>query len=113
MSRLTYRSLCLCLASLFLTCSSTIAAGLQAGAAKVDITDYKAGPVHDPSFAKALVVTSGTQTLVLLTLDAVAVGEIGRIGDGFLGNVRRQLQKELGIDPGSIIINASHCHGTV
>lgn len=113
MSRSSYFSFCLCLASLFVICSSITAANLRAGVAKVDITDYKAGPVHDPSFAKALVVTGDTHTLVLITLDAVAVGEIGRIGNGFLGTVRRQLHKELGIDPTSIIINASHCHGTV
>lgn len=89
------------------------AVGLRAGVSKVDITDYKAGPVHDPSFAKALVIKSDEEILVLVTLDAVAVGEIGRIGNGFMANLRTQLQKELGVKPESIVVNASHCHGIV
>lgn len=89
------------------------AAGLSAGVAKIDITDYKAGPVYDPSFAKALVVQDGATSVVIITVDAVAIGEIGRIGNGFLGAVRGQLQKELGVDPSHVVINASHCHGVV
>ncbi len=93
--------------------SPLAAAVLRAGVARVDITDYKAGPVHDPSFAKALVIQSEEETLILITLDAVAVGEIGRIGNGFMANLRAQLQKELGVKPESIVVNASHCHGIV
>lgn len=89
------------------------AAGLRAGVGKVDITDYKAGPVNDPSFAKALVVQDDATTLMLVTVDAVAIEEIGRIGKGFMATVRGQLQKELGIHPANVVINASHCHGTV
>ena len=37
----------------------------------------------------------------------------GGFGNGFLPNVRAQLQKELGIPPSSVLINASHCHGVV
>jgi hypothetical protein len=43
----------------------------------------------------------------------VAIGEIGRIKNDFLGNVRAALQKELRIDPSNVAINASHCHGVV
>jgi len=86
---------------------------LRAGVAKVDVTDRTAGPVNDPLYAKALVLMSGGTTVVLITVDAVAIGEIGRIGDGFLTEVRGQLQKEFGILPGSVVVNASHCHGIV
>ena len=86
---------------------------LRAGVAKVDVTDRTAGPVNDPLYAKALVLMGGGTTVVLITVDAVAIGEIGRIGDGFLAEVREQLQKEFGISPASVVVNASHCHGTV
>ena len=89
------------------------AAELRAGVAKVEITDRAAGPVNDPLFAKALVVKSDSTAAVLITIDAVAVGEIGRIGNGFLATVRGQLEKELGVAPASVLITTSHCHGVV
>jgi hypothetical protein len=85
---------------------------LRAGVAKVDITD-RTGPVNDPSFAKALVLKSDQTTLVLITIDAVAIGEIGRIKNGFLADVRGQLDKKLGVPPSNVVITASHCHGLV
>ncbi len=88
------------------------AANLCAGAAKVDITD-RTGPVNDPCYAKALVLKSGETTAVLITVDAVAIGEIGRIGNGFLATVRGALEKDFGIPPSNVVINASHCHGVV
>jgi len=84
----------------------------MAGAAKVDITDER-GPVNDPLYARALVLKSGGTTAVLVSIDAVAIGGIGRIKDDFLPNVRTTLQKELGIAPGNTLFNASHCHGLV
>lgn len=93
---------------LLLFSSLPIHAEILAGIAKVDITD-RTGPVNDPCFAKALVLKSGETTAVLVTVDAVAIGGIGRIGNGFLANVR----KELGDLADEVIINASHCHGIV
>lgn len=85
---------------------------LRAGAAKVEIT--KPGmPANDALYVKALVLKTATTTAVLITLDAVAVGEIGHIGNDYLGKVRARLQKEHAIPPGSVIVNASHCHGIV
>src|SRR5262245_25544166 len=55
------------------------AAELLAGVAKVDITNTKAGPVNDPLYVKALVLKSASTTTVLVTLDAVAIAEIGYI----------------------------------
>ena len=89
------------------------AAQLLAGVAKVDITDRAAGPVNDPSYVKALVLRDGATTVVLITVDAVAIGEIGRIGNGFLPAVRAALQHELGIAPANVLVNASHCHSIV
>jgi len=89
------------------------AAQLRAGVAKADITDYTAGKPHDPLYAKALVLSDGATTAAIVTVDAVAIGQIGRIGNEFLGSVRSQLEKELGIKPSHLVVGASHCHGTV
>ncbi len=93
--------------------ASLAGAELRAGVASVDITDRAAGPVNDPSYVKALVLKDGSSTVVILTVDAVAIGEIGRIGNGYLASVRAQLQKEFGIPPSNVLINASHCHSIV
>ena len=50
---------------------------------------------NDPLYAKALILRSDHTTVVLVTVDAVAIGEIGTIGNDYLTNVRAQLQKEL------------------
>lgn len=93
--------------------TSSRAGTLQAGAAKVDITDVDAGPVNDPLYVKALAIRSEATTLVIVTVDAVAIGEIGRIGNDYLPTVRGQIQAELNIPPENVLINASHCHGVV
>lgn len=99
---------------LLLTLLAPIAsAELLAGAARVDITDYQAGPVNDPSYAKALVLKEGANIAVILTVDAVAIGEIGRIPNHFMASVREKLQKDLNIPPTSLLVNASHCHSVV
>jgi hypothetical protein len=86
---------------------------LKAGVARVEITDRDAGPVNDPSYVKALALRDGDTTAVLITVDAVAIGGLGRIPDSYLPRVRTRLQDEFGIPPGSIIVNASHCHSAV
>ena len=95
------------------TMDAALAAQLTAGVAKVDITNVDAGPVNDRLWVKALVVKSDSATAVLITLDAVAVGEIGHIKNDYLPKVRARLEKELGIKPTSVLVNASHCHGVV
>jgi hypothetical protein len=86
---------------------------IVAGVARVEITDRAAGPVNDPCYAKVLVLKNGKTTVVLITVDAVAIGQIGRIGNDFLGTVRGALEKDLGVPPASVVVNASHCHGIV
>lgn len=100
-------------ALLALAGSRTLAqpAPLRAGVAKVDITNTKVLPRNDPLYVKALVLKQDATTVVLVTLDVVAIGEIGSIGNDYLGKVRARLRKELGIAPESVIVNASHCHG--
>ncbi|WP_435007752.1 hypothetical protein P12x_005017 [Tundrisphaera lichenicola] len=89
------------------------AAPLLAGVARMEITDRAAGPVNDPCYVKAMVLKQAETTVVLITLDAVAIGEIGRIGNDFLAKVRERLEKDLGVSPSNVLINASHCHGIV
>ena len=92
---------------------ATIAADRQlwAGAAKVDITNREVGLVNDPLFVKALVIGNETTRAVIITVDAVAVAEIGSIRNDYVGNVRARLQKELKVVPANVMFNASHCHG--
>jgi len=107
-------SLALLLASsVFFQAGAGQASPLYAGVAKADITDYAAGPANDPMYVKALVLKDDSNTVALITVDAVAIGELGRIGNGFLPGVRAQLQKTLNIPPSHVIVNASHCHGVV
>lgn len=58
-----------------------------------------------------MVIHNGTATAALVTVDAVAIGQIGPVGNDYLGKVRTRIQKELSIAPGSVAVNASHCHG--
>ena len=93
--------------------AETGAAELWAGVAKADITDHEAAPVNDPLYAKALVLRNDDNTAVIVTVDAVAIGGIGRIPNDFLDNVRARLKQELNIEPANVLVNASHCHGIV
>ncbi len=94
----------------FCTSHSVDAGPLMAGAAKVDITNHEAGPVNGPLSVRALVLKQDDTIAVLLTLDVVAIGEIGSIKNDYLPAVRQQLKK-MGIKPTHVIANASHCHG--
>ena len=86
---------------------------LRAGVAKVEITDPQAKGPGDPLYVKALAVSDGETTAVLMTVDAVAIGEIGPIPNDYLRKVRSRLEKELRIQPANVMVNASHCHGIV
>ena len=92
--------------------AASIAGVLHAGAAKIDITD-ETGKVNDRLYARALALRSGDITAVLVSIDAVAIGGIGRIKNDFLPRVRAKLKNELGIAPENTLFNASHCHGLV
>jgi hypothetical protein len=107
--RILVAAFCCCLA----ISSAAFADQLRAGAAKVDVTDYEAGPVNDPLHVRALVLQSDDSTLVIVSVDAVAIGEIGPIGNDYLPAVRGRLEAELGIPATNVLVNASHCHGIV
>lgn len=103
------------LGSLFVAQASVplAAAELRAGTAVVDVTDPRAERVHDPSMAKVLLFEQAGKRGVLVTIDAVAIGGIGPIGDGFLAELRARLARDHAIPPDGVIVNASHCHAAV
>jgi len=96
-------------------------APLMAGAARVDITpDLKrfkklslggfgdrfghyATGVHDPLFARALVVARGKTKIVIVSLDAIGVP--GELTEAVLKQIA-----DLGFAPGGVVIAASHSH---
>lgn len=104
---------CFAVVNLELPSSPVIAGELRAGAAKIDITHPETVTRNERLYAKALVLSDGETTTVLITVDAVAIGEIGSIKNDFLPNVRAALERELKIKPTHVIANASHCHGVV
>ena len=86
---------------------------LRAGAAKVDITPKELTGlysvwatrftgVHDPIYARALVVDDGANTAALVALDLVEYGDSTP--------VRERIHRELGIPVDHIMISASHDH---
>jgi hypothetical protein len=93
--------------------TSAVARGqaLRAGVGRVDVTGTPDNPPDDRLYARALVLEHGTDRVVVVTLDVVAIGGIGPIGNDFLDTLRGRLRSELGIDPGCVVVNASHCHG--
>lgn len=109
----------LALALLLLTIVQVLPSGaadtgqIRAGVARVEVTDTTAGPANDPLWVKALVLKDDRTTAVIITVDAVAIENIGPIKNGYLAAVRAALKKELGIEPNSVVVNASHCHGIV
>lgn len=62
---------------------------LYAGVAKSDISTHSTErQVNDPLFAKALVLDDGNTRVVIIAMDAVAIGGICDINDNFLYDLR-------------------------
>ncbi|MGB3777450.1 MAG: neutral/alkaline non-lysosomal ceramidase N-terminal domain-containing protein [Tunicatimonas sp.] len=91
-------------------------AQLRAGVGKTDITPALDTPlegyyyerlatnVHDPLFAKALVLEDGNNTLVIVITDLVDVAPSG------FKQARARIAKDFDIPTGNIIISATHTH---
>ncbi|RIH67014.1 hypothetical protein D1164_00850 [Mariniphaga sediminis] len=91
---------------------SAEAAWLKAGVAKVDITNTDSYPaVNDSLYVKALVLENDGVRAAIITVDAVAIGGIGSIDDGYLERVRSEIERDLNIISKNILVNASHLHG--
>lgn len=87
-----------------------------AGAAKSDITPplgtfingdfitHYANNIHDPLYAKALVLRNRETTLVLVVVDICIMPK------DFLDEIKIDINKELGIRPNNILISPTHTH---
>ena len=90
--------------------------GFSAGAAQIDITPplgtiingdfvtHYANYVHDPLYAKALVLQKG------LTQIALVVVDICLMDREFLDQVKNKIERDLGIDFEHILISSTHTH---
>lgn len=106
-------SLMLCMWAMVVPVKAADTGLLRVGAAKVDITPVDltslnpiggktfAG-VHDPIYARALLLDNGKNSAAIVALDLIETGDTGE--------VRRRITKELGIPADHIIITASHDH---
>jgi hypothetical protein len=84
---------------------------LRAGVAKSDITTSAEGVlVHDPLYAKALVLDDGQTKVAIIAMDVVAIGGISEVADDFLPRLRRRIEDDLGIPGSHVLVNASHTH---
>ena len=54
---------------------------LKAGVGKVDVSRADAGPCKPPLYVRTLAVSDGETTVVLASIDAVSIGQIGHIGN--------------------------------
>jgi hypothetical protein len=84
---------------------------LLAGTAKRDITTNDAEVlVHDPLYAKALVLDDGSKIVVIIAMDVLAIGGLGDVKDDFMMKLRSRIEAELGIPGSHVLVNASHTH---
>lgn len=83
------------------------AAPLRAGvAAESILRDNPSRPVHDPLYAKALVIGDGTTKVAIVSLD------VGGASADLVAAVSARLREEPGIADVGILLNASHNHHT-
>jgi len=80
---------------------------IKAGTGKSNIT-ADCGNVNDSLYVKALVLKSNKTSLAIITLDIVAIGNIGDLSGDFYPNVKARLRTNLKID--NVLISASHNH---
>jgi hypothetical protein len=121
MTSISRHPMTLSLARYVVLCATVFAAGnagiaraeLLAGVAKVDVTHPTSKPINDRLHVRALVLRSGETQAAIITVDAVAIGEIGPISNDYLPSVRAAMQEQFRIPPTNVIVNASHCHGIV
>ncbi len=87
---------------------------LLAGIAKSDISiESPDAIVHDRMYARALVLENQNTTIVIVSMDAVAIGGICDVPDDFLPKLRHRIEAELGIDAANVLVHATHTHPPV
>lgn len=78
---------------------------LRVGVGVQNITaDAPTIPVHDPLFAKAIVLDDGGNRVVIVAVDLIFVS------DSLVRDVRRRIREELDIDESSVLLSATHNH---
>lgn len=103
-------------AAWFFSLSLCLAADTRVGVAAVDITppmgipmagyyhERGADGVLDPLFSKAMVIESGGERVVLVTLDIIGVTRT------ITDQARAEIEKATGIKGGSVMVSATHAH---
>lgn len=96
------------------------------GSARVDVTppltipylgftprhDFFQG-VHDPLYAKAVVVSDGDDRVALVAVDAIGFRkDLMGAGRDFTAEVRARVQQRTGIAPDHVMLSATHAHST-
>ncbi|GAB3907910.1 hypothetical protein GCM10028803_42530 [Larkinella knui] len=88
----------------------------RAGAARVDITpplgtlingdliSHYARSIHDPLYAKALVMTAGDATVAIVVVDICAMSK------AFLDDVKQTIYRQTDIPAANILISSTHTH---
>ena len=84
---------------------------LRAGIGKANIGMVK-GNIHDSLYSKALVIENKNTRVVIITMDIITIGGLGRYTEEFLPDLRKKLESDLGINAKNILINADHNHRT-
>lgn len=99
---------------------------LTAGAARVEITPPLTIPylgyvprhayfegVHDPLFARAVVVDDGERRIAVLAADSIGFSRrlLGAERD-FVGELRESVRQLTGIPPEAVLLSATHAHST-
>jgi len=86
---------------------------LYAGTSKIEISERNAGIFNDPAYVKAIVLQRGKTLVVIVTLDVVALAEIGGISNDFMLRLRARAKNELGLSADNLIVTASHSHSII
>ncbi|MFC1716579.1 neutral/alkaline non-lysosomal ceramidase N-terminal domain-containing protein [Candidatus Poribacteria bacterium] len=97
---------------------------LCVGSAKVNITPPLSIPylgyvprqarfsgIHDPLFARAMVLGNGNEKLAIISADSLGFGnQILGVGRDFTAEVRQKINDRIGIEPHNIMIACTHAH---
>lgn len=99
---------------------------IRAGSAKINITPPLSIPylgyvprqgrfkgIHDPLFARALVLDNGDTRVAIISADSLGYGnEILGHGRDFTADVRHRIRDRTGIEPQNIMLASTHAHST-
>ncbi len=80
---------------------------VRAGVAVAHVTtDKPTVPVHDPLLAKVLVLESDGNKVVIICMDILVAS------DSIVRDIRLGVERELGIAPSNVLVNAAQNHRT-